>query len=83
MTSTLTVYPDFQDKTHVITVSRYHKDMAVFTDKRDHRKSYVVNCSISWLEDNFQPIRSHTFHYPSNRPNFFRRTRKNFKPVTK
>jgi hypothetical protein len=57
---------DFEDSVCVVNVSGFHRNqgMAVFTSKEDHRKSWVVNVGMSWLEDYFRPAWSYMFPPP-------------------
>lgn len=50
----------FESSDHEITLSNDHKNMAIFRSKKDHRKTFVINCTLSWLRDHFKEVRSST-----------------------
>ena len=48
--------PSFEDDTHIITPSTSHKDLWVWTSKKDSTSMFCITASLQWLKDNYRLI---------------------------
>jgi len=58
------VYYKWYNKHFVITRSTYHKDMAIFTSKKDYRHSFCISATDNYLDANFSLGCYHTHRVP-------------------